>query len=221
MANTRKQQILQSIRQALASGYWRVGQRMPTERQLADEFACAVGTIRGVLSILEADGLVTRVQGSGTFVKRPPAGAEYPLFHLELNSGGGAPSASVIATETLACPVALPNAQHLQRLRYLSHELVALENIWVSLPRPLLPSEGQNTLYKYLHQAFGILVHHVEDRIDAAHRPDACPDQIMLPPVCGRVIRYTYNDRGDWIEYSETWFDPAICHYNARWEQPA
>ena len=66
MANTRKQQILQSIRQALASGYWRVGQRMPTERQLADEFACAVGTIRGVLSILEADGLVTRVQGSGT-----------------------------------------------------------------------------------------------------------------------------------------------------------
>ena len=82
MANTRKQQILQSIRQALASGYWRVGQRMPTERQLADEFACAVGTISGVLSILEADGLVTRVQGSGTFVKRPPAGAEYPLFHL-------------------------------------------------------------------------------------------------------------------------------------------
>ena len=221
MANTRKHQILQSLRQALASGDWRVGQKMPTERQLATEFGCAVGTIRGVLAVLEADGLVVRIQGSGTFVKRPPADAQYPLFHLELNTGGGAPSAAVIATDALQCPVSLPSPQHLQRLRYLSHELVALENIWVSLPRPLIPAEGHNALYKFLQQTFGLWVHHVEDLIDCAHRPTNCPGQIELPPVCGRVTRYTYTDRGDWVEYSETWFDPTRCHYNARWEQPA
>ncbi len=45
--------------------------RLPTERALAERFAASRRTVRTALDALEAEGLVWRRQGSGTFAGRP------------------------------------------------------------------------------------------------------------------------------------------------------
>ncbi len=60
--------ITQRLRQAILDGGYGHGDKLPAERQLADAFGAARGTVRLALDRLEAERLVTRRIGSGTFV---------------------------------------------------------------------------------------------------------------------------------------------------------
>jgi len=50
----------------------RVGDQLPTEHTLCEEFGVSRETVRDALSGLEADGLISRTPGHGTFVSRLP-----------------------------------------------------------------------------------------------------------------------------------------------------
>ncbi len=50
------------------------GQRLMSERELAAQLGVSRWTLQGALADLEADGLIERRQGSGTFVTEGPAG---------------------------------------------------------------------------------------------------------------------------------------------------
>ncbi len=54
------------------SGVLAPGKRLPSLSEFVEEYHVSVGTVRQALSVLENEGLVERVHGSGTFV-RPPA----------------------------------------------------------------------------------------------------------------------------------------------------
>lgn len=52
----------------IASGALRDGQRLPTERDLAQRFQRSRGTVRKTLALLEAEARIVRRVGSGTYV---------------------------------------------------------------------------------------------------------------------------------------------------------
>jgi len=45
--------------------------RMPGERELADTYGVAYGTVRRAMGVLRERGLIETVHGRGTFVRRP------------------------------------------------------------------------------------------------------------------------------------------------------
>jgi GntR family histidine utilization transcriptional repressor len=57
-----------SIQQRIADGGWEPGVRLPSERELVQEFGCARMTVHRALRELEAEGLIERRQGSGSYV---------------------------------------------------------------------------------------------------------------------------------------------------------
>ncbi len=57
-----------SIQQRLAEGGWQPGVRLPSERELVQQFGCARMTVHRALRELEAEGLIERRQGSGSYV---------------------------------------------------------------------------------------------------------------------------------------------------------
>jgi GntR family transcriptional regulator len=68
-----------ALRQRLAPGRARPGDRLPPEKELAESLGISRGTLRLALERLESNGEVNRRQGSGTFVGRvamPPAFSE-------------------------------------------------------------------------------------------------------------------------------------------------
>jgi len=59
-----------SLRDRLAPGRARPGDRLPPEQELAEELGVSRGTLRLALERLESNGEIVRRQGSGTFVGR-------------------------------------------------------------------------------------------------------------------------------------------------------
>jgi DNA-binding FadR family transcriptional regulator len=62
------------LKRAIETGAYSEGDKLPTERQLAETFKAARSTVRRALDKLEKEGLVTRRLGSGTFVGRASLG---------------------------------------------------------------------------------------------------------------------------------------------------
>src|SRR5438552_2353223 len=57
-----------AIHQRIAEGGWQPGVRLPSERELVLQFGCARMTVHRALRELEAEGLIERRQGSGSYV---------------------------------------------------------------------------------------------------------------------------------------------------------
>jgi DNA-binding FadR family transcriptional regulator len=72
------EQISQKLAKAIGEGKYELGQRLPSERELAQTFGVSRPTVREAIIALELDGLVDVRLGSGVYVKsrRPPGGTE-------------------------------------------------------------------------------------------------------------------------------------------------
>lgn len=70
------ERIAQKLAGAIARGEYKIGQRLPSERELAQAFAVSRPTIREAIIALELDHLVEVRVGSGVYVtnKEPPGG---------------------------------------------------------------------------------------------------------------------------------------------------
>lgn len=64
--------LLAQLRKALTQGEWKAGERIPTERDLAQRFRSARNTVRRALEVLEEEGRIHREVGRGTFVAHAP-----------------------------------------------------------------------------------------------------------------------------------------------------
>lgn len=70
-------QIVAQVESLLRDGKLRPGDRLPSERALADQFAVSRNTVREALRILEFNGMLVLKRGStgGAFVTTPDTGA--------------------------------------------------------------------------------------------------------------------------------------------------
>ena len=71
------QQIARQIAAAIAGGRYASGDKLPSERELADDFGVSRPTIRDAMIALEFQGLVEARQGSGVYVSAAPPNPEY------------------------------------------------------------------------------------------------------------------------------------------------
>ncbi len=221
-------QIAELLARQLQAGFWRVGERLPTEAELSRQLGVAVGTLRKALALLEAQGALERIQGSGTYVKQVRGtGQIYELFRLELHDGPGLPTARVLDVARLPAPagLALPGgaAWRVRRLRFLNEVPVALEEIWFEGAglRTLRAEEIGDSMYLFYQQRLERWISRVEDHVSAAPAPDwAAPPCALAPGACAGYIERISMDSADGVaEFSRTWFDPAVCRYSSRMSQ--
>lgn len=64
------QEISQWLHEKIEDGTFAVGEKIPSENDLALKFGYSRQTVRQAVSLLESEGILTRAQGSGTFVNR-------------------------------------------------------------------------------------------------------------------------------------------------------
>lgn len=83
MKSTPKHQQLRDwLAQQIENGAYPYGSRLPSENDLATRFGISRQTVRQAVGALEADGLVNRVRGSGTFVAEPSKGPRQPTRNI-------------------------------------------------------------------------------------------------------------------------------------------
>jgi len=61
-------QVKDSVLAEIKSGVWKTGDKLPTERELSEKLKVSRNTVSQAYQELEAEGVLTSVQGRGTFV---------------------------------------------------------------------------------------------------------------------------------------------------------
>lgn len=141
-----------------------------TERELCETLKVSRATVRQAISILERDGYIYRIQGSGTFVA--PKKIEQNLenfysFADEIKKVGMKPSSRVISLELVTLPghlaskLGYPEAEkfyRLTRVRLANDEPIVYEETYLPPERFLRLDETRierEGLYNFLREVYG------------------------------------------------------------------
>lgn len=219
-------QASETLIRDISAGRLRDGERLAPEREMAASMGIAVGTLRKALSELEERGLVERIQGSGNYVRhRPEASGLYAFFRLERLEGGGLPSADLLDVARLRKPFDLPHygrsthAFRIRRLRRLSAQPVALEEIWLDgiWADRIDERDLSESLYLFYRRSLNLWVVQAEDRIGLAKVPEWGRSlDVFQSDVTGYVERWGRTEANDVAEYSRTWFNTDRARYVSR-----
>lgn len=70
MSDHKYAELANKLREAIKSGAYIEGQRLPSENELSIQTGYSRQTVRQAIGVLENEGLARRIQGSGTFVNK-------------------------------------------------------------------------------------------------------------------------------------------------------
>lgn len=156
-----------------------VNEALPSERDLMSTYQVSRMTVRRALDELVDDGLIYRVQGSGTYVAPPETitkSLRLTSFSEDIRARHMVPGSRLLSSETTRADAEVAQALslvpgtevvHLERLRTADGSPMCLENVW--LPAELVPDLAGgvgDSLYEVLVQR-GIQPHSADQHIRA------------------------------------------------------
>jgi GntR family transcriptional regulator len=164
--------VEQRVKELIAGGQLGEDGRLPTERDLAEQFGVSRTTVRQVLDRLEHEGSVYRRRGrtGGTFVSRPRVDIDFGYLAgipAYLRAQGFRPGAHVVsarmvpADDTTAGALRIPAGTlvyEVVRIRLADEVRISLENarIPVSLAPDLLSQPLDDSIYDLLVNRYGV-----------------------------------------------------------------
>jgi GntR family transcriptional regulator len=177
---------------------WSREQTIPTETELAQTHGVSIGTVRKAIELLVADGLLERIQGKGTFVRRPKFNSSlFRFFRFHQEQGAyRVPTSRILNRDVTEFPSAIATAMgfpagtpaiHLSRLRLIDGQPLLLESIWLPKHRfaPLLaiaPEDYGDLLYPLYEKHCGVLVASAEETLTAEIASPAHAQALALDP---------------------------------------
>jgi GntR family transcriptional regulator len=210
-------QLSNKLAAAIHSGVWQPDEALPSERTLSEQLNISRVTARKAIDILCERGLLTRKQGSGTFITPK---LEQPLSRLtnfseELRQRGFAPGSRWLSRELgMATPEEIlslglsPNVMvsRLKRLRTADDVVMAIESSTVPAQYLTNPKLVTDSLYGYL-DATGAAPVRALQHIRAVN---ATPEQAKLAGIKNGaamlfITRVGYHANGSAIELTHSY----------------
>lgn len=212
-------QIWSDLFEKITSGYYSVGQQLPTEAELQRTYGASRTPIRKALDRLELDAHIVRRPGRGTFVKGSVSGtprARLSSFSHYYRHFPGEISAEtrlveeIAATKPLSSILGIPENTrivHLQRARSFKGTVVAY--LWdyyrPSIEvQPFLDQLGFQSQTEFIRRQFGIRCAHADEQVSAILPSPEEQDLVGLDantPVL-QVERTVRDDAGEVIVFS-------------------
>lgn len=191
--------------------------RMPTERDLAEQFGTTRLTVRRVLDQLGHEGRVYRTQGAGTFVSEPRIAKSVDLtsFSDDMRARGLKPGSLGTKIESISAGADIgarlqisprDAVIHIARVRIADGVPMCLEHCY--MPASLVPGlevrELQGSLYETLWRDFGVRADKAEQSIRATVLDGDNARALSVPEFSPafQVERIAYDARGRRIEYA-------------------
>lgn len=213
------EQIKEYIRRNIQAGVYVVNARIPSERQLAEQFGVnRLTASKAINALIQEGALYTRV-GKGTFVA--PAKIDQALrsltsFTQDMSNRGKTPASRVLyasvepADDVIARALeVLPGTAIavLQRVRLADDQPIALEKSHLvhALCPAILEQHDFNreSLYRVLREVYGLCLTYAHQTIEAAiamhEEREALGADLGTPML--RITRITHDDRNRPVEY--------------------
>jgi len=126
MTSPTANEIREFLRGSVSTGRLRPGERLPTERSLAEHFAVSRASVRHALTVLEGEGWIQRRAGSGTYLRpreeAPDSGSHSAPASLAAHSTSPAQILEArTALEVMLSEIAVVNATEADIAAILAH----------------------------------------------------------------------------------------------------
>jgi GntR family transcriptional regulator len=203
------------LRQRIDQGRFPPGSRLPSEPELAAEFQVSRATLREALRALEAEGLLRRRQGSGTYVADRPRVAN----SLDVNFGVTEAIRSAGMTAGIARgrhwtePVSAAEAARLGLEP--GQDVLVVERVRTAEGRPVVLSRDliasslvgdreqaiakemlRRSIYDVLERDLGIVIHHGVAKFRPVRADQAVASRLGVPR--GELLLYIWQ-----VDYAE------------------
>jgi GntR family transcriptional regulator len=188
-------QLRDALAERIASGEWKPTAAIPNESDLAREFGVSAGTMRKALDLMEAERLLTRRQGRGTFVNDQASDELAARFSNIRGPDGKRICGHVKSTEISNGPANELECDRLglhpedrvyriHRVRHHKGQVFQVED--VSMPAGLFPGLGDKETVTdriiVLAQEYGILLGKAEERVSLSGAPPAVAQKLGIAP---------------------------------------
>jgi GntR family transcriptional regulator len=186
-------QLRDALVERIARGDWKPGAAIPNEGDLARECTVSTGTMRKALDVMEAERLLTRTQGRGTFVNDQGSGELAIRFSNIRNSDGAriaGHTPAVKVSEGKATDLEAERLQldpqdavyRLRRVRYREDRPYMVDE--TSMPAAMFPglTDGRKISPRItvLSQQYGILLGKSSERVSMGQATPAMAEMLGL-----------------------------------------
>ncbi|MDR1780162.1 MAG: GntR family transcriptional regulator [Tannerella sp.] len=224
-------QLYETLRRHILAGTYEEGSLLPSENELCTVHSMTRPTVRHALDSLVRDGFITRRQGKGSIVRRPPL----EIGILSIAATSSAINRNYLKTQILKKPVIVPwpdnfpydlsdaekvsGCINMERLRFVNdqpvfYDINHLPNI--NLPRFATRSLENKSLFDTLRQHYHIEVKGGEQKLRAIKASSDISKLLHVPPDAPVLYleRKLITNRDGFHIYSSIWFNSdkyAIC----------
>lgn len=186
--------IHDAIKKEIDGGVWEIGQRLPSERDLADDYEVSRMTLRQAITLLVEEGILERRVGSGTYVASHRVQEKMrgtTSFTEIVRSQGKTPSSQLIsyqrkpANETEIQQLQLKATDtvvRMERVRFADNVPLVFEV--ASIPEKLIQSFNQEAITEHFFQTLtdnGYEIGKSEQTIYAKNASERVANYLKVP----------------------------------------
>jgi GntR family transcriptional regulator len=213
-------QIAESLIAQIEAGELAPGDRLPPERDLSEKLGVNRMTLRRSLRVLEAQGLIERRHGVGTYVTAPKIDRQMDLvfrFTHGMQTRGFTPGTRLISIEQvsleaaaarqLVVPLASP-AYRIRRLRTLNQDPVLLEDYTIPMARfPGLERFDlqQRSIYEVMESEYASTIVRARQSFEPVVASNFEASLLHVRPGAPLMLekRLSYNQDNQPVEYGQ------------------
>lgn len=237
-------EIMEELRRQIREGGLRPGDRVPSERELAERFGASRMTVRQALNQLAWEGVIVRRQGQGSFVAEPkiPLGLQFlTSFSEDMRRRGLVPSSRLLGVSVAEADAATAEAlglpvdrrvTSLRRVRYADDRPLSVEHVQV--PYRLLPgladhvrqvfkgrSRSDFSLYEYFARA-GIGLERARQTVEATVATAELARLLQVAEGAPLLLltRVSYDGAGRAVELVRAWYRGDRYRYETELVRP-
>lgn len=232
-APPRYAQIKEALRNKILEGSYHAHERLPSESELMSAYGVSRITVRQALSGLEAEHLIFRIPGKGSFVSRSRPeqqlmrlqGFAEAMSNLGLKTCNRVLSLKTIPAENLtASRLRVPEGAPLteiRRVRYVNYQPVSLDITYVreSLGQRLAGEDLVNRdIFVIIEDDYRIPLGHADLCISAINADKAQATLLGIPvgaPVL-HMERLTWSDAGEPIDFEFLYYRGDSFRYQVQ-----
>ena len=233
--NTLYYQVMLKLKQKIQDGEYPVDSKLPTESELQDEFGVSRVTLRKAINQLTTEGLIEKIQGNGSYVRKP--GKVKKLLRLNSVEGfsytakknGFLPSSKIINFAQIIPSRRIQNifrlnsstCLNIKRVLFLDEQPVIVDDSYILAPfyEFLQKSDIEISLYEALKKNPLIKKLSPQETLVSATEADKELSDLLAKPFgCSllNIDNVLKNQDGKMVQCSEEFVDPDVYQIRIR-----
>ena len=224
-------QLTEIIKERIQSGSYPAKSRLPSEREICEEFGVSRTTVREMIRQLKKEGLINVQAGRGAFVRAPQRDISVHIsldgFSSDLIQAGKMPSSKLLGLEMVTQPdedlVEAMNLEagdelvKIERLRLDNSIPLAIHTAWLNhkfCPQILTYNLSQTSLFSILKEVFHLKIQKATQNVYASLADSRERKLLSLPNPSAvlHAVRSTYLESGEILEYSRATYCGDFYH---------